>query len=79
MMFFYSGRRHSSNDLDPFTLEFNTQTSKAQKALDDEEENRRANESIFRSLPEIRYRYYVINAACVFFAILVIQALILEK
>jgi len=61
------------------TLEFNKQLRKANKGLDDDEENRQASESLFRSLPEIRYRYYVINAACIFFSILVIQALIFEK
>jgi hypothetical protein len=60
-------------------LAFNNQTNKINKNLDDDEENRHASESLFRSLPELRYRYYVINAACVFFAILVIQTLILEK
>jgi hypothetical protein len=60
-------------------LEFNNSTDKTNKNLDDDEENRQASESLFRSLPELRYRYYVINAASVFFAILVIQALILEK
>ncbi|CAF1359093.1 unnamed protein product, partial [Rotaria sordida] len=72
-------RRRSTNGLKPFTLEFNKQASKAQKVLDDDEENRTASESLYRSLPELCYRYYVINAACVFLAILVIQALILEK
>ncbi len=72
-------RRRSTNDLEPFTLEFNKEASNAQKALDDDEENRTASEALFRSLPELRYRYYIINAACVFFAILAIQALILEK
>ena len=72
-------RRRSTNDLQPITLEFNKQTDKCQKVLDDDEENRTASEKVFRSLPELRYRYYVINAASVFFAILVIQALILEK
>ncbi|UJR14998.1 hypothetical protein I4U23_001975 [Adineta vaga] len=74
-----SRRRRSTNDLQPITLEFNKQANKCQKVLDDDEENRTASESVFRSLPELRYRYYVINAACVFFAILAIQALILEK
>jgi hypothetical protein len=73
-------RRHSSNDLKRFTLRFNKRSSKTNKVLDDDDEgNRRASESLFRSLPELRYRYYVINAACVFFSILVIQALIFEK
>ena len=73
-------RRRSTNDLEPFTLEFNKQARQDRKGLDDDdEENRTASESLFRSLPELRYRYYVINAACVFFAILSIQALILEK
>ncbi|CAF3997422.1 unnamed protein product [Rotaria sp. Silwood2] len=72
-------RRRSTNGLEPFTLEFNKQASKAQRVLDDDEENRTASESLFRSLPELCYRYYVINAACVFLAILVIQILILEK
>ncbi|CAF0966600.1 unnamed protein product [Adineta ricciae] len=72
-------RRRSTNDLQPITLEFNKQADKCQKVLDDDEENRTASEKVFRSLPELRYRYYVINAASVFFAILVIQALILEK
>jgi hypothetical protein len=72
-------RRRSTNDLEPFTLEFNKQASKAQIVLDDDEENRTASEALFRSLPELRYRYYVINAACIFFVILVIQALIFEK
>ncbi len=75
----FSRRRHSTNDLEPFTLEFNKELRKANKGLDDDEENRQASESLFRSLPELRYRYYIINAACVFFAILVIQALIFEK
>ena len=73
-----SRRRRSTNDLEPFTLEFNKHRSKAQKVLDDEED-RTASEALFRSLPELRYRYYVINAACVFFIILIIQALLLEK
>jgi hypothetical protein len=77
--FGFSGPRRRSNDLEPFTLEFNKQAGKCQKALDDDGENQTASEALFRSLPELRYRYYVINAACVFFAILVIQALILEK
>ncbi|CAF3639373.1 unnamed protein product [Rotaria sp. Silwood1] len=72
-------RRRSTNGLEPFTLEFHKQASKAQKVLDDDEENRTASESLFRSLPELCYRYYVINAACVFLAILAIQTLILEK
>ncbi|CAF0889420.1 unnamed protein product [Adineta steineri] len=72
-------RRRSENDLEPFTLEFNKQANKCQKGLDDDEENRTASEALFRSLPELRYRYYIINAACIFFAILIIQALILEK
>jgi hypothetical protein len=77
--FDFRRRRRSTNDLEPFTLEFNKQASKAQKVLDDDEENRTASEALFRSLPELGYRYYVINAACLFFVILVIQALILEK
>ncbi len=77
--FDFRRRRRSTNDLEPFTLEFNKQANKAQKGLDDDEENRTASEAVFRSLPEYRYRYYVINAGCVLFAILVIQALILEK
>jgi hypothetical protein len=60
-------------------LEFNKQASKEQKVLDDDEENRTASEALFRSLPELRYQYYVINAACLFFAILAIEALIFEK
>jgi hypothetical protein len=68
-----------TNDLEPITLEFNKQSRKSNKTVDDDEENRQASESLFRSLPEIRYRYYVINAACIFFAILLIQALIFEK
>lgn len=72
-------RRRSSNDLEPFTLEFNKQRRRDQKVLDDDDENRTASEALFRSLPELRYRYYVINAAIVFVAILAIQALILEK
>ncbi|CAF4405505.1 unnamed protein product, partial [Adineta steineri] len=76
--FFCSRSRHSSNDLEPFTLEFNTQTDNTNKNLEDDEGNRRASESLFRSLPELRYRYYILNAACVFFVILVIQALIFE-
>ncbi|UJR31678.1 hypothetical protein I4U23_019159 [Adineta vaga] len=71
--------RHSSNDLEPFTLEFNPQTNKENKIQEDDEGNRQATESLFRSLPELRYRYYVLNAACVFFSILVIQALIFER
>lgn len=59
-------------------MEFNKNASKAQKVLDDEED-RTASEALFRSLPEVRYRYYIINAACVFFIMLIIQALILEK
>ena len=59
-------------------MEFNKNANKAQKVPDDEED-RTASEALFRSLPELRYKYYVINAACVFFIILVIQALILEK
>ena len=69
----------STTDLDPITLEFNAQSNGEQKSMDDEEENCRATESMFRALPELRYRYYVINAACLFLAIQVIQALILEK
>lgn len=76
---FFRRRQRSTNDLEPFTLEFNKQANKAQKGLDDDEENRTASEALFRSLPELRYRYYVINAACIFFAIVVIQALILER
>jgi hypothetical protein len=75
----FSRSRHGSNDLEPFTLEFNTQTNETNKNLNDDEGNRQASESLFRSLPELRYRYYVLNAACIFFAILVIQALIFEK
>ncbi|CAF2871652.1 unnamed protein product [Rotaria sp. Silwood2] len=71
--------QRSTNDLEPFTLGFKKQENKANKTLDDDEGNRRANESLFRSLPELRYRYYVANAACIFFAIIVIQALIFEK
>ncbi len=74
---FYFSRR--TYDLTPITLEFNKQSGKSNKNLDDDEEDRRASESLFRSLPEIRYKYYVINAACVFIAILIIQALIFEK
>lgn len=59
-------------------MEFNKNASKAQKVVDDEEDSI-ASEAVFRSLPELRYKYYVINAACVFFIILAIQALILEK
>jgi hypothetical protein len=78
--FICSRPRHSSNDLKRFTLQFNKPSSKANKAIEDDDEgNRRASESLYCSLPELRYRYYVINAACVFFAILVIQALIFEK
>lgn len=73
-------RRHSSNDLAPFTLEFNTSKDKIQKNLANTDDgNQQASERLFRSLPELRYRYYVTNAACIFFAILVIQALILER
>jgi len=74
---FYFSRR--TDDLEPITLEFNKDSRKSNKTLDDDEENRQASESLFRSLPELRYRYYVINAACIFFAILIIQALIFEK
>ncbi|CAF2043599.1 unnamed protein product [Rotaria magnacalcarata] len=72
-------RRRSTNDLEPFTLEFSKQSSKGQTLVDDDEENRTASESLFRSLPDLCYRYYVVNAACVFLVILLIQALILEK
>ncbi|CAM2715452.1 unnamed protein product [Rotaria socialis] len=72
-------RRRSTNDLEPFTLEFSKQARKDQTVVDDDEENRTANESLFRSLPDLCYRYYVVNAACVFLVILLIQALILEK
>ncbi|CAF2094867.1 unnamed protein product [Rotaria magnacalcarata] len=72
-------RRRSTNDLEPFTLEFSKQASKGQTLVDDDEENRTASESLFRSLPDLCYRYYVVNAACVFLVILLIQALILEK
>ncbi|CAF1049009.1 unnamed protein product [Adineta ricciae] len=71
--------RRSLNDLEPFTLEFNTQENKENKILEDDEGNRRATESLFRASPELRYRYYVLNAACIFFSILVIQALIFER
>ena len=71
--------RRSLNDLEPFTLEFSTQENKENKMLEDDEGNRQATESLFRASPELRYRYYVINAACIFFSILVIQALIFEK
>ncbi|CAF0766132.1 unnamed protein product [Rotaria sordida] len=72
--------QHSTTDLERLTLGFKKQeNNKANKTIDDDEGNRRANESLFRSLPELRYRYYVINAACVFFAIIAIQALIFEK
>ena len=74
-----SRRRHGTADLDPVTLKFNQEKNRANKSLDDDEDNRTANERVFRSLPELRYQYYVINAACVFFAILAIQALIFEK
>lgn len=78
--FLLSRRRgRNTNDLEPFTLEFNKNACKAQKCLNDDEENRAASEALFRSLPELRYRYYVINAACVFFAIIAIQALIFER
>jgi len=77
--FDFRRRRRSTNDLEPFTLEFNRQANKAQKVLDDDEENRTASEALFRSLPELCYGYYVINAACLFFVIIVIQTLILEK
>ena len=73
-----SRRRHGTADLDPVTLKFNQEKNQANKSLDDED-NRTANERVFRSLPELRYQYYVINAAGVFFAILAIQALIFEK
>lgn len=72
-------RRRSSNDLERFTLKFSKQSRRDQKALDDDDENRTASEELFRSLPELRYRYYVINAAVLFLAILTIQALILER
>ena len=75
-----SQRQHSINDLEPFTLQFNKQRNGENKTFNDNDEgNRQANESLFRSLPELRYRYYVINAACIFFAIIVIQSLIFEK
>ena len=76
----FSRRRHSMHDLAPFTLEFNPSDEKIPKSLADTDEgNRQASERLFRSLPELRYRYYVVNAACIFVAILVIQALILER
>jgi hypothetical protein len=68
----------SINDLEPFTLEFNQKRRQTQKSLDDDEENCQATEQLFRSLPEIRYRFYVINAACLCLTMLIIQALILE-
>ncbi|CAF0808251.1 unnamed protein product [Adineta ricciae] len=71
--------RRSLNDLEPFTLEFNTQENKENKMHEDDEGNRQATESLFRASPELRYRYYVLNAACIFFSILVIQALIFER
>ena len=70
---------NSNSDLEPITLEFNTQTNEERKSLEDGEENCQATEAMFRALPELRYRYYVVNAACLFLAIQVIQALILEK
>ncbi|CAF4915942.1 unnamed protein product, partial [Rotaria sp. Silwood1] len=74
-----SCHQHSTHDLEPLTLGFKKQENKVHKNLEDDEGNRRANESLFRSLPELRYHYYVANAACIFFAIIVIQALIFEK
>ncbi|CAF1597023.1 unnamed protein product [Rotaria sp. Silwood1] len=74
-----SCHQHSTHDLEPLTLGFKKQENKEHKNLEDDEGNRRANESLFRSLPELRYHYYVANAACIFFAIIVIQALIFEK
>ncbi|CAF3038638.1 unnamed protein product [Rotaria socialis] len=72
-------QHHSLNDLEPLTLSFQKESETTNKTLDDDEENRKASESLFRSLPELRYRYYVVNAACIFCAIVIIQALIFEK
>ena len=75
-----SRRQHNINDLEPFTLQFNKQENRENKTSNDNDEgNSQASENLFRSLPELRYRYYAINAACIFFAIIVIQSLIFEK
>ncbi|CAF1444767.1 unnamed protein product, partial [Didymodactylos carnosus] len=73
---FNCGRQQNTNDLDCLTLQFKHHDVKTME--ENHEENQTATETMFRSLPELRYRYYVINAACLFFAIIIIQALILE-
>lgn len=74
----FSQQQHSLNDVEPITLSFKKRTAKA-KTIDDDEGNRQASESLFRSLPELRYRYYVTSAACIFLAIIIIQSLIFDK
>ncbi|CAF0857910.1 unnamed protein product, partial [Didymodactylos carnosus] len=74
---FNCGSRQSTNDLDFLTLQFKPRDEKTME--ENHEENQTATETMFRSLPELRYRYYVINAASLFFTIITIQALILEK